>query len=279
MCKESLDPEPSQPVFQSFYGANDIRIWKVRVDRLSVLVQAGMLKRRSYQLEQELIQEAKIDMTAVTRGAHQMMASAEHSMAQYQTEHAASADVLANYTSPLATPEFDIAYVPRFLPDGSPNSQFKTGELPQLTYKVSELSVSETPVTVQFDEQVELQRTIRDLENVNKSLSEKMTKLEHDFGLKSQAFDEAKAHAAHLKGLLAQRDVEKADMTDLIVSYDPTYGQTDAVEPVLVESAKLHVRFDSESESQGEDLSGFDSQLSGSASEYTAEDPNDELSF
>ncbi|KAK3274828.1 hypothetical protein CYMTET_17005 [Cymbomonas tetramitiformis] len=106
-----------------------------------------------------------------------------------------------------------------------------------------------------------------------------MTTLEHGFGLKSQAFDDAKAHAAHLKGLLAQRDVEKADMTDLIVSYDPTHGQTDAVEPVLVESANLHVRFDSESESQGEDLSGFDSQVSGSASEYTAEDPNDELSF
>ncbi|KAK3289616.1 hypothetical protein CYMTET_2962 [Cymbomonas tetramitiformis] len=215
-CKECLDPEPCQPIFQSFYNANDVRIYKVRVDRLAVLVQAGMLKQRSFELEQELMRDTQNDLTAVTKSAHAMMASAEHSMAKYQELHAEQFDVLAKYSSPLAT-NFDVVYVPQFKPDGSPNPEAASASVLQLTHKVSELSVTE------FDGQVELQRRIRDLENVNKSLSEKLTKLEHDFRLKSQAFDEAKAHAAHLKGLLARRDVEKADMTDLIVSYDPTY--------------------------------------------------------
>ncbi|KAK3259120.1 hypothetical protein CYMTET_31871 [Cymbomonas tetramitiformis] len=95
--------------------------------------------------------------------------------------------------------------------------------------------------------------------------------------------------ARHLKSLIAQRDVEVDYLKDIVILYAPTYGQAVA-EPVVEanEEQGRHVRFDlqteshasgSESEPTGELLGEIESQRSGSASEYQADDPNDSLSF
>eukprot|EP00854_Cymbomonas_tetramitiformis_P018246 gene18246-21750_t len=102
----------AQPVYQSLYGSDDTRIWKVLIDMLPVLVQAGMLKLRSFELEQILMREAQINMTTVTEGAHEMTASVEHNMPQqYQPTHAVKLDVLANYNSPLQGQEVAVLNV------------------------------------------------------------------------------------------------------------------------------------------------------------------------